>query len=131
MWIFIRMDARLKAIMTITAILTMCGAFVMMSEEACAEEDASPTLDSNATAYASGPLVNGKVTNGTYSSEYDETASKLTVNVTSNSGYYLPDTVSGTNGQWSPSSNRTSGTLVFTGISPNETVSFTITCDRP
>lgn len=125
------MDARLKALMTMTAILIMCGAFVMMSEEACAEEGASSTLDSNATTYASGPNVDGEVINGTYSSEYDATNSKLTVTVTPYGDYYLPDTVSGTSGQWNPNLSRTSGTLVFTNIGPTETVDFTIRCDRP
>ncbi len=125
------MDARLKAIMTMTAILIMCGAFVMMSEEACAEEGASSTLDSNATTYASEPNIDGRVDYGTYSSKYDATSSTLTITVTANNGYYLPDTVSNTSGKWNPNSSRTSGTLVFTGVSPEQTVSFRITCDRP
>lgn len=131
MWILIRMDARLKALMTMAAILIMCGAFVMMSEEACAEEGASSTLDSNATTYASEPKIDGRVDNGTYSSKYDSTSSTLTITVTANNGYYLPDTVSNTSGKWNPNSSRTSGTLVFTSISPEQTVSFRITCDRP
>ena len=126
------MDARLKAIMTITAILIMCGAFVMMSEEACAEEGASPTLDSDATAYASGPQVNGKVTNGTYTETYDESSGTLTFVIKPNSGYYLPDTVSETHGgttNWSVNNSRNEGTLTFTNVGPS--VDFTVICDRP
>ena len=127
------MDARLKAIMTMTAILIMCGAFVMMSEEACVEEGASSTLDSNATTYASEPSIIGTVKYGTYTASYDTNSSKLTITVRSDSGYYLPDKVYNTYSDytWEVNSNRTSGTLTFTNVGPDDPVRFTITCDKP
>lgn len=126
------MDARLKAIMTMTAILIMCGAFVMMSEEACAEEGASSTLDSNATTYSTDPMIDGDVQYGSYSYKYDTSTGTLTITVTANNGYYLPDTISNSiGGDWRPDSNGTSGTLIFPKVSSDQIVSFTIKCNKP
>ena len=132
MWILIRMDARLKALMTMTAILIMCGAFVMMSEEACAEEGASSTLDSNATTYAAKPTTFPNVIDGTYTESYDESSGTLTYVIKPDSGYYLPDTVSDTYGgtaKWSVNNSRNEGTLTFTDVGSR--VEFTVICDRP